>query len=539
LTQFSVYFLHHLHVARLWMVTLAGVLVISACSTLIVTTTPAVPTLDLSNAYFISPNGSDTNPGTQAQPWQTIQKAVTTVVAGDTIYLHGGQYDGVNAGWYFSNSGRAEAPITFTNYPDEQVVIKTRQGLLDGDNSRAFRCWADPTGQYQTPKADYIKIIGTDVIQSRTFDSTTSKKGIVIQGYYGSQGIGIYTVGCSYWEVSGVDFIDTAGGIYNKKTNDKNGNIYSSDNWYVHNDRVYGFYRESGMQFNTDHNRVINNEIYKVVQQVGSPYGCQMIDLVGHDNIVSGNILSKRGSPTKCLGLLFEWDLSDDNIVEKNTVVDNDGGISIQGGDGNIIRNNLVYVTDRYHNSSVASSGGIVVGSYDISTWVNSDGTTPKWPCNEQIDPTARIFLPADKPSDLEYKYYYDPRNCHSMDNQIYNNDILGYYQAVKLYPLIGEGTIIRNNVFLEWTRGSICYYNDANGTCKSLSADLIADHNAANAGNFAFVGIQHFDFHLAPNSPLIDAGYDLRPLNPDDFDGHPRPQGPGYDIGAFEYKSK
>ena len=43
-----------------------------------------------------------------------------------------------------------------------------------------------------------------------------------------------------------------------------------------------------------------------------------------------------------------------------------------------------------------------------------------------------------------------------------------------------------------------------------------------------------HADFHLLDDSPAIDQGSpDLAPSF--DFDGNPRPQGLGFDIGAFE----
>jgi hypothetical protein len=138
-------------------------------------------------------------------------------------------------------------------------------------------------------------------------------------------------------------------------------------------------------------------------------------------------------------------------------------------------------------------------------------------------------------PTDPDYQYYFNPRNCQSFGNQIYNNTIHGFTEAVDFSPRVGENTIIRNNVFSGWMRGSICYYSSR--ICDPLPAQITADHNAEQSP-FGFVDIGHFDFHLTANSPLIDAGYELGSLNPDDFDGNSRSQGQGFDIGAYEFSS-
>jgi parallel beta-helix repeat protein len=484
-----------------------------------------LPAIVSAATYYVSTSGSDTNSGTQAQPWLTIQKAVKTVVAGDTIYVRGGQYNGIKNGWVFNNSGTQAKPITFANYPGEQVVLRITNATRNDYNLFGCRAYVKDHPDWQTPKADYIHIIGTDVTPAILSNGVESKKGIVMQGLEGEQSAGITASDCDYWEVAGVDFVETSDGIFTFKNNWGTMEEHSTDNWHVHDNRVYTFYRESGMQFNGDYNRIENNEIYKVTNRVDTPFGCQHFNFLGDHNIIRGNVISRLGSTASCTGILFEWDLSDMNTVEQNRIFDVSRGIDIEGGDNNIVRNNVIYATgtpDPY-------AGGIEIKSYDNSIYTG-------WPCGE-LTPLASSLsiLPANDTAHPDYQYFYNPRNCYSYGNQIYNNVVHGFVEGIRIYLLAGENTIIRNNVFSGWTRGSVCYYKASDGTCKPLPSEVNVSNNAVN-GNFGFVNLGSYDFRLTNNSPLINQGYDLGSLVPDDFNGVIRPQGAGYDIGAFEY---
>jgi parallel beta-helix repeat protein len=69
-----------------------------------------------SGAFFVATNGSDSNPGTQATPWRTIQKAVSAAPSGSTIVIRQGTYrESVTLG------GKA---LTLQPYPHEQVWLK-------------------------------------------------------------------------------------------------------------------------------------------------------------------------------------------------------------------------------------------------------------------------------------------------------------------------------------------------------------------------------------------------------------------------------
>jgi hypothetical protein len=59
---------------------------------------------------YVSKSGSDSNPGTQTQPWLTIQKAASSALPGDTVFVQPGDYpERVSS----KVSGSSGAPITF------------------------------------------------------------------------------------------------------------------------------------------------------------------------------------------------------------------------------------------------------------------------------------------------------------------------------------------------------------------------------------------------------------------------------------------
>ena len=81
-------------------------------------------------AYYMSPTGNDSNAGTLAAPWKTLdrlQKAQSIIRPGDTIYFRGGDYvfNNSSARTYYtwSATGTASTPIFYKNYPGEKPVI--------------------------------------------------------------------------------------------------------------------------------------------------------------------------------------------------------------------------------------------------------------------------------------------------------------------------------------------------------------------------------------------------------------------------------
>jgi len=77
--------------------------------------------------FYVSPTGSDENPGTESLPWRTVQKAVDALQPGQRAYVQEGLYEenvvyDPTAG--HGEYGTAQDPITITNSPGHRPVLR-------------------------------------------------------------------------------------------------------------------------------------------------------------------------------------------------------------------------------------------------------------------------------------------------------------------------------------------------------------------------------------------------------------------------------
>jgi hypothetical protein len=72
------------------------------------------------------------------------------------------------------------------------------------------------------------------------------------------------------------------------------------------------------------------------------------------------------------------------------------------------------------------------------------------------------------------------------------------------------------------------------NGNNVDIGSENTEDHNLIGVDP-KFIDASNGDFHLQSDSPAINAGV---PTIIKDIEGTSRPQGPSYDIGAYEYFS-
>ena len=79
--------------------------------------------------FYVSPSGSDSNPGTSASPWLTLQHAANQVAAGDNVSVAAGAYKG----FQLTTSGTAGQRITFS--ANAGVIINAaNSSTADGIN---------------------------------------------------------------------------------------------------------------------------------------------------------------------------------------------------------------------------------------------------------------------------------------------------------------------------------------------------------------------------------------------------------------------
>jgi parallel beta-helix repeat protein len=257
----------------------------SGSYTLMVTAAPTT-SCDL----YVSPTGSDANPGTLAAPWRTAQHAFGSVQAGQTICLRGGSYPIVTGGTYsqtLNMSGTATQPITITNYPGEVAILHgstrvnaayaTFVGTPDSSPGLIFE---GPTGP--GANLNVIEVMNTHDV---TFDHVEIRNGNYHAGLYQYNGYNVKVLG-SYIHDNGVAGSNVDQGIYWDATSG-GGNLIA--NCVIEHNAAQGialyssFFPSQPSQVRVEENTVVNNGHYGIV-------------VYGTGDTIVNNILANNGA---------------------------------------------------------------------------------------------------------------------------------------------------------------------------------------------------------------------------------------------------
>jgi uncharacterized repeat protein (TIGR01451 family) len=279
--------------------------------------------------YYVAPTGNNSNPGTEAQPWRTIQKAANTLVAGDTVYIKAGIYQEQVIP---QNSGSAGNSITYAAYPGDTVTI-------DG-NSVSLPSYE--TGLFVVEDRSYIRISGLRVINAGPNDNNAgiyvdNSHHIIVENNYTyntvSSGIGVW----------GGDNIIIDGNEVELACNDgeqEDITVGGTDTFEIKNNHVHhGGPGTNGGEGITAKDGARNGKIYK--------------------NHVHGLINGER----TCL-YLDAWDKETFNIeVYQNILHNCSAGISLASENGGTLRDVKIYNNIVYDNIS----NGLEIGNWGVA----------------------------------------------------------------------------------------------------------------------------------------------------------------------------
>ena len=116
-----------------------------------------------SSIYYVSNSGSDSNPGTQSQPWASLQFAANNVKSGDSVRVENGIYGGFS----ITTKGTVNMPIVFEAMGSDVVLNKS-----------------DTRDIIEIENAHYMVIDGFRI-------ANAERAGISVVGYYNDECLGV------------------------------------------------------------------------------------------------------------------------------------------------------------------------------------------------------------------------------------------------------------------------------------------------------------------------------------------------------------
>jgi hypothetical protein len=97
--------------------------------------------------FYVASAGSDSNPGSSALPWATLQHAANVATVGDTVIVRAGVY----AGAKFFRSGLSTAPITRFSFNEQFITLTQWQQKTQDQQSLLF---SSLTALFVAPTSD-------------------------------------------------------------------------------------------------------------------------------------------------------------------------------------------------------------------------------------------------------------------------------------------------------------------------------------------------------------------------------------------------
>ncbi len=315
----------------------------------------------VNTSYYVALTGNDSNPGTLAAPWRTIQHAADTAQAGSTTNVRAGIYEELVSIHVSGNA--SDGFITFRSYPGETAVLDAshftpagRQGILTIENQ------------------SYVRIEGLEIRNFHTAEHRLSPLGINIIGSGSHIELLKNNVHHIEQTFQGRDAPGSGGNGFGIA-------VYGTDAKTPITDLIIDGNEVHHLQTGSSESLVVNGNVtnFRITHNVVHDNNNIGIDVIGfertapdpavdqaRDGVVSGNLvynITSKGNPA------YRDEVNSDGIyvdggtrilIEQNVMHDVDFGIELASEHKNratsyiLARNNLIYHS---HTAGVSIGG--------------------------------------------------------------------------------------------------------------------------------------------------------------------------------------
>jgi hypothetical protein len=499
-------------------------------STLVILLTFVSGAFGQTNAsFYVATSGNDSNAGTQAAPWRTIQHAADTARAGSTVKVRGGIYEELVS---INGSGNAtDGFITFRSYPGEVAILDAEHIVLTGR-----------TGILTIHNQSYVRIEGFEIRNFRTAEHRLAPLGISVIG------------AGSHIELLKNNVHHIENNFEGRDGPGRGGNgfgiaVYGTDAKTPITDLIIDGNEVHHLKTGSSESLVVNGNVtnFRITHNVVHDNNNIGIDVIGfertapdpavdqaRDGVVSGNLvynITSRGNPA------YRNDESSDGIyvdggtrilIEQNVMHDVDFGIELASEHKDratsyiTARNNLVY---HCHTAGV-SIGGYAPerGHTDHCTVINN---------TLYDDDTSGT-------GSGEFQMQWN------MANNIFANNIV--YAGSRCLMTLNKSPVksdqppvnIDHNLYYCASGSKASTWIEVAGTVTGFEK-YVESTGSDRHSRFLdphFVDTAAHDFHLQSDSPAITTGTtDGLPVGELDLEGSPRVKSGNIDIGCYQRK--